>query len=323
MRMDIEVMLGNISKKSGEKIETLRTEYQSILEKTAPGKNREMKALRELNKMFNVGRSNAVSFEGIIIGIGKQVDFNRNRITVALNAYQQNAEDAIQRNLVTVKDGVAIALDDRETYADGSKNNNFGKELKPALNRSCVAIIKTDGSYKTAYLNLRNRHASGDLPPVNTLLKFRALGDLEKGLRTSDSATNFEVVSVLSGADLTTIISDHCENDVKMLGDCLDYHHSLPPKTPEYYNRYVITMGTVSFSKENEDPEKSNFLILDDPTVEDGVSCFIPKHIPLPQSGEEISVVAQTVSGKGWDSEKKVQTEEEVLNLNILGVIPS
>ena len=319
--MDIEKSLQNIAKKSGKPIEELREEYNTALANTPPGPLQESKVLKDLNRKHAI-RSPAVSYEGIIIGIGQLVDFNKTKVAEANEAYQANEQDAIERGLVKVEGDRVIILDTRKDFGEGKKNDNFGKELKESLNRPCVTLIKQDDGYKLGFLNLRNNIAKGPLPPRNALLQFRANGTVEEGLRTSDVATVFKTQEVISSESLNELIMQYGESNIKILGDCFDYHRALPERTPEFYNRFVITTGNVSFVKPSEDPEKSHFLVLDDPSVDKPISCFLAYNVDIPEQNSEITLVAQTGIGKGWDSEKKEQTDEDVLNLNIMGIIP-
>ena len=239
--MDTEKILANIAKKGGIDMETLKAEYAVVLEKIPPGDKREEKALKELNKKYSIGRSPAVAFEGIIVGIGRKINFSQGRLKAAREAYAENSTDAITKGLVKEVNGEIVVIDNRAEFSGGQKNNNYGKPLLDSYNRSCIALIKNDsGAYALTTLDLRNKHANGDLPPLNTLLSFRALGDVEKGLRTSDAATTFTTQEIIDPdtvlSQLTTLGADHC----KLLGDCMEYHRSLPEATPEFYNSCLL-----------------------------------------------------------------------------------
>ena len=326
---DVEKYLGNIAKKSGEDIEKLRAEYQTILDDIPPGANREEKALRELNKKYVADRSSAVMRQFIVVGIGDVMDYTKKRRDSALEAYQKDKDDALQRGLVQVVDGSIVAIDQKEFFdKDGKmKNKNFGKPLLPQHARTCLALVKNeeDGGYVMANLNLRGKKATGDLPPMNVEIKARLNGDATKGYSTSEKATNYETINVISTSDLLEKLGEYAGDHIKVLGDCFDYHQSIPEGTPEFYNRYVITPGQVMFYKEADEGKTSGFLVLDDISVDKQVSCFVPQICVTeePSIGQEINVIARTSIGKAWDSEKKKNTDEDVLQLNIMGIIPS
>ncbi len=322
--MNVESMLENIVKKSGIEVEKIKASYATELAKVPEGtKNREMVALKAVNKEYAVGKSPAVGYSGVIIGMGNFIDYTKKRLQAATEAYQSNPQSAIENGLVKVDNDKVIALDNRKAFANGKPNNNFGKPLASSTARNCLAFIVDDkGAYNMATLSLRNQHAK-NVPVMNTLLKFRALGSVQDGLRTSDTATQFETSDLISSEVLNDLIVKHGGDHMKVLGDCMDYHNSIPDKTREYYDRYVITSGNVVLAKEAAEGKNSHFVLLDDPSVTDSVSCFVPLQVQLPAQGSEITVIAQTNIGKKWDSETKSQTDEDVLQLNVMGIISS
>jgi len=321
--VDVEKILQNIAKKSGTEMGKLREEYNTVLQKVPPGDKREEKALKELNKVFSVGRSPAVSYEGIILGIGQLGDYAKTRIAKAMEAYQNDPQSAISQGMVKLEGDEVIVLDNRAEFSPGKPNNNFGKPLGHGYNRTCVALVKEDGVYQLATVELRGKHATEQLPPLNTLLKFRANGGIEDGLRTSESATKWETLEIVEQAKLTELLNEKGGDHIVSLGDCMDYHRSLPEGTQEYYNRFVITSGQVAFTKEPKEGSDTAFMVLDDMTVDESVSCFVPAELPLPEDQADITVIAQTGIGKKWDRENKVKTDEEVLQMNVLGIISS
>lgn len=322
--MNISEQLARICKKSGADIKEVQAAYDEAIVNIPPGPLQEDKTLKAVNKVFGGGKSPAVSFEAVIFNIGSMFDYSKNKIAAALKSYDDDPESAIQNNIVRLdENNDPVPLDTIEVFSTGTKNNNFGKELKHSFTRKCSILIKQDGTFIPSTLELRNKLATDSLPPINCLLKFRALGDAKAGLRTSDAATSYETIEVISNDKIVDLIMEHQGDKVKILGDCLDYHKSLPEKTPEFYNRLVITSGTVVYTKISEDPEKNHFMILDDYSVEDAVSCFVSNHVVLPERGTDVTIIGQTVLGKKWDTEKKVQTDEEALQLNVSGLISS
>ena len=321
--MNVEETLAKIAKKTGEDVKMLKEQYEEVLANTPPGAQQEYKALQVVNKRFGGGKSPAIAIEGIVLSVGSLFDYNKNKIATQLQAYADDSESALSEGKVKIVDGEAVALDMLKTFSTGNENKNFGLELKNSYNRNCVILVKDNDGYASATLALRNKLATDNLPPLNTLLKFRVLGNLQEGFRSSDSATKYETVEVIANDKLNELIMNAFTDRIKMLGDCMDYHKSLTEKTPEFYNRMVITSGTAVYVKPSTDTSKNHFAILDDPTVEDSVSCFIDNNIPCPDQGSDITVIAQTVLGKKWDTEKKEQTDEEALQLNVSGIIPS
>ena len=322
--MNIDKQLDNICKKAGADMKEVKEAYVEAIKNTPPGPMQEDKALKAVNKVFGGGRSPAVAFEAIILNIGSIFDYSKNKIAAALTAYDDNAENAVASGLVKLGDNnEVIPLDNLEIFSTGTKNSNFGKVLKHSFTRKCFILIKKDGKYKKSTLELRNKLAQENLPPTNCLLKFRALGDSKDGLRTSDTATSYETIEVISNDKIVDLIMEFYKDNVKMLGDCLDYHKSLPDKSQEFYNRVVITSGTIVYTKPSEDLDKNHFMILDDYSVEEAISCFVDNNVVLPEQGSDVTVIGQTVLGKKWDRDNKVHLDEDALQLNVSGIISS
>jgi hypothetical protein len=332
--INVQETIEKISKKSGEEVSKLQGEYEEILLTIAPGKLQTYKALRELNKKYAVGQSPAVSQEIVILSIGNEIDFTKKRVTNQIQAYNDDAESALEQGLVKMEGDEAVALDAREKFSNGNKNDNFGKPLLPSYNRHCEVLVKTeDGTFIHRGLELKNAHSTGELPPRNTLLKVRLLGNLDdKPLHTSDKASVFEVVEEITNDRLNEIVFEACGDEIKQLGDCMEYHEGLTEGTPEFYNRYVITMGTVDYVKRGEGDQKDgrpkkHFLVLNDPTVEKSIACNMEQAMELPDVETDVTVVAQTKIEKGWDKklndDKGGNTEEDVLKLEIVGIIPA
>ena len=326
---DVEGLLAKMSKKSGVELSQLKVEFEEIKANVPPGDKQDDKALRELNKKYVGGKSNAVMKEFIVVGLGDVVDYTEKRRKTAIEAYNNDPQGAIESGVVKEIEGNAIPMDDREFLDKNGKykNRNYGKELVPQNVRQCLALFKKEdgANYEMATLNLRGERATGDLPPMNVIVKARLNGDSAKGFSTaSGSVTQYETVTVLDSNAVQELLAENCADHIIQLGDCFDYHRGLTEGTPEYYNRFVITPGQVGFFKAAEEGKKSGFMILDDITVDKAISCYVPKQIGVePGQGDEVSVIARTSIGKGWDSENKKQTDEDVLQLNVMGIIPS
>ena len=326
---DVETYLANIANKSGEDVNKLRTEYGTILETIPPGAKREEKALRELNKKYVADKSSAVSKNFVVVGIGDLMDYNSKRHDEALELYASKPQEALEKNVVRLGDsGNPIPLDTREFLDKNGKykNNNFGKDLLPQYARNTIVLMKgEDGSFTKQSLTLRGKKAQeiSQLPPMNCEIKARLLGDEKKGYSTSDKATNYETVEVLSEGTILDLLAKSCTENMKVLGDCESYHRGLTTGTQEYYGRFVVTDGDVNFANETDEGKKSNFMVIDDITINNTVNCFVPKHIQLPDAGKRVNVIAQTNIGKKWDSENKRTTDEDVLQLNVMGIISS
>ena len=322
---NVEKYLGNIAKKSGEDVDKLRQEYETILEQIPPGDKREEKALKELNKKYVADRSSAVMKEFIVVGIGALMDYTANRRKQILERYANDQVASMEAGEVKEIEGKIVPIDMKEYFdkANTMKNRNYGKELLPQHARGCLALIKEDegDGYNMCSLTLRGKKAVGDLPPTNVLIKARLNGDGTKGYSTSEKATNYETISVISGDNLQSLLIKYAGDKFMELGDCFDYHQSLEEGSQEFYNRYVITSGQVVFFKEADEGKQSGYLRLDDISTTESIGCFVPNTISGLNQGQEISVIARTSISKGWDPEKRVNTDEDVVQLNVMGVI--
>ena len=318
--MNSEKIIENIAKKSGLSTSKLNDELSSILEGIPPGDNREEKALRELNKQFS-NKSSAMPYEGIIFGLGQLGDYTGKMIAEALDRYNQDSIGALQAGIVKEVDGKIVVIDNRETFKSGKKNFNFGKVLNHSYNRTCLALILVEGRYTVTKLELRDKFATENLPPMNVLVSFKANGNVTDGLRTAAS-TKWETTRVVPTDELGSLLIEKCPDHLKQLGDCFEYHRGLKEGTTEYYDRYIITNGTVSYAKEAGEGKNSAYMVIDDITVDSTVSCFVPSNITLPDVDTDVTIIAKTSIGKRWDSENKISTDEDVLQLNVMGLVP-
>lgn len=324
MKIDVNSTIAKIAKKSKVSVAELTAEYTEILKTIAPSDNKEYNALRELNKKHS-DRSPAVAVTGVVISLGNLFDYSRKKIETAMEAAKVNLQDAIDNKIVEVKDGVTIPLDPIETFSTGTKNSNFGKELKHSYSRKCLFLADTDKGVVLTTLELRGQVAflSEALPPLNAGVSFRSLGTVEDGLRSSESEkiTKFTTENVLNEQQIQQLIHKHCEGHVMFAGDCFKYHLALKEGSQEFYDRYVVTSGSVAMIKPATEEGKNHFMLLEDPTLDDPVGCFIEGNLPPPEQGSDITIIAQTNKSKGWDSKEKVTTDEDVLNLNVLNIL--
>lgn len=322
----VDNYLANIAKKSGEDIEKLKTEFNAIVEGMAPGPNRDTNAAKELNRKYVADKSTAVMKTFIVVGMSGIIDYTKKRIANAMESYHSNPDAALQSGIVKQDGNEIVVIDTKEFFdnAQTKKNKNFGKQLTPQVARQVLALMKNEGDeYEMVTINLRGKKATGDLPPLNVELNARLNGDAAKGYSTSEKATEYKTVKPMSGTDVMDLLSATSADHIKALGECMEYHKSIPDKTPEFYNRYVMTAGDVNYVGDTKEGSDSYFMVLDDITADQTVRCFVPAMLAAPQVGQTISVVAKTSIGKGWDSEKGEATEEDVLQLNVMGIVSS
>jgi len=334
MRLKLEETLQKISAKSGISLEDVKkahAEAKAALPSSIPDAKKDLRALQVINSELLAGsKSPAVAFQGVIIGVGDCRDMMSGRVTTAMDAYATNPTQAEQEGLVRVEEAngetKVIVLDNLAKFKNGNDNPNFGKDLKPSYTRDVRIVAKSPegNDWKSVKFQLRGELAT-QVPPMNKVVDFRALGNLEEGLRSS-SVTEFKVNSELSDEEVMHIIENTGGDNIKSLDECEAYHRS-QEGTDGFYDRYVITEGTLEYLKPAVEG-KNRFMLVSDPTMAgENVSCYIPTEVAdavnLDQFGRQslLTIIAQPGIGKKWDSENKVQLDEEVLTLNVMGVL--
>ncbi len=330
---DVNARLQKIAEKSGKPIAEVQNAYNTTLTSLPPNisgeQTRAKYALKIVNRDLTGGsKSNAVAFEGVIIGADEVRDIMESVRQKAIADYQSNPDQAINSGAVKMgADGQLQVLDNRKTFPDGKPNPNFGKP-KPEhfyVRNIRLAVRKPgESEWKAGKLNLRGDQAH--IPVVfGKLTSFRALGDLdaqtgEYDLRSA-SVTNFEVKQELPSTEIMRIIDTAFAKYYKELGDCQAYHESLPDG-PAFYNRLVVTEGTVSYIKYSSDPAKSHMVIIKDDSLlgdQDAVQVWVPNKLKNQinfGNGSVITIVARTRTGPGWDREKQ-QKDESVTRLSL------
>ncbi len=321
-----EETIKKLSERSGMSVEEVRKEFQTKLTSlpaTIPTAKREKRALQILNASFGGGKSNAVAFSFVIVGCSEARDMNAGKKQAAIEASSKDLELAKSQGLVKVEDNNVIVLDALKTFKNGKENNNFGKPLKEAWIRNAIVAAKkpTDVEYIGTTLQLRDEFAKSEAL-MNKIITTRLLGDLKDGLKTSNAATTLTPEREASGDELQVITEQAFETNLKDLEESFDYVKELKGK-PGFYDRYVVTEGTVAYIKKATDPSKSHFMLIKDISTADAVSCFVPFQLGgMLDIGRDslLTIIAQPNVGKKWDVENKRQTDEDTLQLNVMGI---
>ncbi len=327
---DLTTSLQKISDKSGKPLSEVQDAYKNTLTTLPPtikgDVNRQKYTLKLVNRdLVGNARSPAIAFEGIVIGAGGTRDLMTNIRQQAIEAYNTNQQAALASGSVKIDNGKVVPLDNRKEI-NGQPNKRFG-EPRPehAYLREVILAVRMPGEQKftAGKLVLRGDQCSLGIP-MGKLVKFRALGELDNTsnefkLRSS-TTTQFEILQSTPIDEVLEIIETTFAAHAKTLGECMAYHKSLQ-NTPAFWDRYVITEGTVSYIKFATDPTKNHLIVLDDDTLDAGqsVTVWVPNNLRhLIDFGRDsvVTVVGQTSIGKGWDSEKRIQTDEERLMLN-------
>jgi len=323
MPIDVNSRLQSIATKSGKTIAEIQNLYNTTLSSLPPNitgeQTRAKYALKIVNRDSTGGsKSNAIAFEGVIIGAEEARDVMESVRKSAIAEYSKNPDLATSSGLVRVNSasGTIEVLDNRQTFPDGKANPNFGKPRpEHFLMRNVIIACRKPGesNWTAGKINLRGDQAS--LPLVyGKLVHFRALGEIntqthEYDLRSA-SVTQFETKQELGTEEVIRILDTAFASRAKELGECLQYHKGLTG--PAFYNRLVVTEGTVRYIKYSSDPTKSHMVILADDSLigaQDGVQVWVPyklRSLINFGTGSIITVVGRTRVGPGWDREKRI-----------------
>jgi len=327
---DIDARLAKIVAKSGKTPAEVQASYNQHLESLTSVKesDRPKYALKLVNRDMSINvMSPAVAFEGIIVGVGETRDLMKTIRTTAIAAYRANRDQAIASGAVKEEGDKIIILDNRAEI-NGQPNKQFGKPRpEHAYLKDVILAVRKpgDANFIPGKLLLRGEQASLSVP-IGKQVKFKALGEIvdnEFKLRSS-VLTTFTVDESFDGDTLMGLIDTAFKTRTVALGKCFDYHKSVE-NTPGFWDRYVITEGSISYIKFPDDDTKNIFMILNDDSLptKDGVTCWIPNRLKSTITfgqGSIVTVIAQTSKGKGYDREKRVQTDEDVLNLNVYAI---
>lgn len=334
---ELQESLQTIAKKSGKTFAEVKQTYEEAhasLPASLSEKQKIKYALKKTNAALSVNtRSDAIAFEGIIIGGNPVRDIMKRIRTEAINAYTENAEEAKRSGLVRVEDGDIVVLDNRPTLPDGSDNPKFGKPRpKHMFVRELIVAVKqpSEKSFRAGTLTLWNEKANLKIPR-GSLVGFKALGGIneetgEYELRSSKD-TAFEIKDAsLPREELVRIIDDAFINHYVELGKCEDHFEEVKG-TPKAFNDYVVTEGVLKFNPSFAQKDGANHrIILDDDSLPEGsqpVTCWVPSEqkdqIQFGR-GSIVTVIGRLSMKPGWDSKEKKPTEELQLQINALAV---
>jgi len=317
--------------KSGQSVKDLTASFERIaasLPSSVPDAQKEKRAFQLLRSEIQTSmRSPAKMFTGAVVGADEARDIMVPIKAKIVQEYQSDPEAVLSSGKARLEGDDLILLDARKEYSEGNPNPNFGKPQPEHLwTRRAIAVIKTDDGYHPAKLTLRGDVAKSSIP-LGQFCDFRALGEVNADglydLRSS-SATAFRPTST-DPEELHTAIDAAFSGSFKALGDIsVEFHAN---EMAGNYEAYVVTEGTVEFIKHLESANaRSDLLILNDETLPldaDAVTCWVPKTLRDSidfGKGSIVKIFARTTVGKGYDREKKEQTDEDRVMLNVLGI---
>jgi hypothetical protein len=327
---NVQESIQQIATKTGKPVTEVQTMYDSHLTSLPPNitgdQKRQKYALKLTNRDCGVNtKSPAVAFEGVVVGSGETRDMMEGIWKKAIEDYQKDQAGTVARKEIAIIDNVVTPLETRKTWPSGDPNKDFGKpKAKHAYVKDLIMAVRKPGetAWTAGKMRLRGDQCSLNIP-FGKLTDFKALGEIVNGeysLRSSVT-TQFNLKGETTPDEFMDILDSAFPSHTKDLGDCLSYHQSLIG-TPGFYDRFVITEGTVAFIKFPDDDTKNIMIVLNDDSLKapiDGITIWLPnKFKELVNFGRQsvVTVVAQTREGKLWDRAAKAETDTPTVSLN-------
>lgn len=327
---NVQESIQKIATKTGKPVTEVQTMYESHLASLPPSIKGEVARSKYAVKLTNRDcgvntKSPAVQFEGVVIGAGETRDMMEGIWSKAVEDYQKDQAGTVARKEVAIIDGVVTPLETRKTWPSGDANKNFGKpKAKHAYVKDLIMAVRKPGetAFTAGRMRLRGDQCSVNVP-FGKICEFKALGELvnnEYALKSSVT-TQFTLKGETTSEEFMAILDSAFPSHTKDLGDCLAYHQSLVG-TPGFFDRFVITEGTVAFIKFPDTDDKNIMIVLNDDSLTapiDGITIWLPnKYRELVNFGRQsvITVVAQTRETTQYDRETKKNTDIPTVSLN-------
>ena len=333
----LQERISQIASKSGKTEAEVNTAYEQALT-TVPA-NVKKDSRRQKLAMMIVNRDLAVNtlstaevYEGIIIGARKVKDVLERPRAKAIQAYEDDPQQAIDDGLVRLEDNKVIVLDNRPEM-NGKLNPKFGKPRAANMFlRDIIIAARKPGedTWTIGRMQLWNQQAKITCPLLKKVI-FKANGEIDSktgefALRSSVD-TMFEIKSETSDEEIISLLDEWPEAYLKELGEILSWHKAIQI-TPEFWDSYIITEGTVAWTP--QEFENSIKLVLTDDSLagdklqEDGITVWVPKNLQSQINfgkGSMVTVVARTSDQEHYDRKSKGKDGKMVVQLNAFSVI--
>lgn len=324
------------AEKSGKNPETLKVEFQSIYAK-AEGKTEAVRIKKSLNLMkkgFETSmNSNAIMFKVVLLGMSSPYDAVKKRREEILKRYEQSPGELITSGEVRLENGIPIPIDINKTFPSGKENPFYGKPIpEHSWITNCVGVAMKpteDKKWMPASIVLRGEEFITDHIPFFKEMDMRLNGTFngQQGryvLNSSKGATNFSTLGKeLSAEELSNIVDTVYGEKFVLAGNLRDNLE----ETKTDPNRFVVTEGIVNSHYKSEDGKLSSVVLSDESldlgvTIRGFVDPSIAQMLDKIENGDTVAVIARTSLGKGYDSETKQKTDEDVLLMNVYGIMP-
>lgn len=322
------------AEKSGKQPEELKTEFQSLYAKTE-GRTEAIRMKKTLNQMkrgFETSmNSNAIMYKVVILGTST-FDAVKKRRRQIMERYEKAPAESITKGEIMLIDGVPTPMDIQKTFPNSGKENPFyGKPIpEHAWTINCVAVAMKpteDQKWLPASVVLRgDEFVTGDIP-IGREMNIRLNGTFssEQGkyvLNSSKGATNFSNLGEKLSPETLSNILDTVYGDKFVLADNLEENLE---NTKTDGGRIVVTEGILNSHYKAESGKMSTIVLSDESldigkTIKGFVDESIVHQLDNLENGDEVSVICRTSWGKGYENGQK--TDEDVLNMNVYGIIP-
>ncbi len=289
--------------------------------------------------------SNAIPWEGIVIGIGDLIDTVAKQRRVTEAAFKADSMKTMKGwiyNEVFVKSDA----DGKPLYPDTDMNKKFQRASKPLPDHSWLRTIylfvrpidpKTkiaSGPPQPATMSINNQDAIKPVIPLMKIVKFKAINktgteDQKKGeYRINHSTfTKFEPTTIKDFPPIESVLAGITGHFV-ILGEVDAWH----TKNEADKGKWVITEGSVSSLKLEPHPKTQNMSIsLYDESLTFGgsdknsVMCWVPTDRGIEiDFGQEsrIYIVGRTNRGKAFDPATRAVLEGVPgdVSINVYGI---
>lgn len=324
--------------KSGRTPGELQAQFQDIFAKCEAGTEagRFKKALNLLKRSFETSmNSNAVTYKVILLGMPSPYDAVKKRRTDILERYAKTPGESITSGEVILANGIPVPMDLNRTFPGSGKENPFYG--KPIPNHSWMTNViavamkpEEDKKWMPASISLRGEEFIQGEIPFGREMDLRLNGTYNGGqgrylLNSSKGATNFSTLGrELSSDELSNLVDEVYGDKFVLAGNLvenLEENKSDP-------GRFIVTEGILNSHFKNTEPGKLSSIVISDETLDLGetirgfVDSSIAGMLDRVQNGDTVTVIGRTSMGKGYDSETKQRTDEDVLMMNVYAVIP-
>jgi hypothetical protein len=329
---NIENLFQKLSEKTGTSIEDLKIEYETTLAEVkasvqGQGKTEVQLALIARQKfgfaqLRASGQANLLSWDGIVLGVGRAVDTVAKQIKLSKEAYAKDAFKAakgwvyIDRLILTDGEGTPL-------FPATPANEKMKRVGTPIPEHSWLRTVtafgypidpKTKapvGGPKEITMSINGNDAlTVDIPKMQKV-KFKALNKTkpemtDKYICNYSAFTKFVISEIPGFPDIETVLRDFTGHFAS-LGELEIWH----AENADNFNRWVVTEGSVTMINPEPNAKTGNamMMITDESMLFSGkdktaVTVWIPKElIPSIDFGVEsrVFVVGSTSQGKAKD----------------------